>query len=366
MIKLSGPSLQFTEKYMPLKWKKTISNYSISAEKIKDVSEWNKLVRSNIVNIAVFSVLIITIILLDVNVIQPYFWKFKWSRVISAIITIVAISPFLWALSFRKGNHAAYSKIWENSEYRGPLIIMQVAKIGLSVFYIGFLFDRLFSTQIALFGVSVTIILLFIFSKKIQQFYGRIEDRFMHNLNERELQHKEKFRNLTPWDTHISSFKLNPRSPLIGKTLLESKIREKFGVNIAAIEREDLTINVPDRFERLYPNDIILAIGTDAQLKKFKEFLERTEVDADILKTKNEIKLLHFSVMKDSVLIGKTIKDSNIRELTKGLVVGIERGSQRILNPESNEAFKPNDLVWIVGSEKRIKIIAQAKNKKKD
>jgi CPA2 family monovalent cation:H+ antiporter-2 len=365
MITLSEPMLHFTEKHLPLKLKKAITNYSISAEKIKDVSEWNKLVRSNIVNIIVFSVIIITIILLNVNIIQPLFWQFKWSRIITVIVTIVAISPFLWALSFRKGDAFAYSKIWENKDYRAQLIALQIGKIGLSLFYIGFVFDRLFSAQVALLGVTITIILLLIFSKKIQKLYGKIEDQFMNNLNEREMHHKEKFKNLTPWDTHISNFKLNPRSSFIGKTLVESKIREKFGVNIAAIERDDLTINVPDQFERLYPNDVILAIGTDAQLKKFKEFLERTEVDADILKNKNEVKLLHFTVLEGSILVGNTIKDSNIRELTKGLVVGIERSGKRILNPESNEVFKPNDLVWIVGSERRIKIISHAKAKNK-
>jgi monovalent cation:H+ antiporter-2, CPA2 family len=35
-------------------------------------------------------------------------------------------------------------------------------------------------------------------------------------------------------------------------------------------------------------------------------------------------------------------------------VVGIERNGKRIINPESNEVFKANDTVWIVGEDKQI------------
>lgn len=364
MIKLSNPVLKLTEKLLPLKWKETISSYSMSAEKINHVSEWRKLVRSAIINSIIFSVIIVTIILFNINIIQPYFWEFKWSRIITAILTIIFISPFLWALSFRKGDKIAYSKIWISNEYRGPLIILQIFRMLLSLFYIGFLFDRLFSTQIALIGVTITSFILLLFSKKIQNIYSKIEDRFKFNLNERELNQKKELKDLTPWDTHLSNFKLNAHSPFIGKTLLESKIREDFGVNIAAIEREDLTINVPSRFERLYPQDIISVIGTDEQLNKFRSFLSKNEKGSDLLQRKSEVKLLHFTIQLDSILIGKTIKDSNIRELSKGLVVGIERSGKKILNPESDMVFLENDLIWIVGNEKRILIVSREKHSK--
>ncbi len=361
MIKLSNPVFILTDKLLPLKWKDALSKYSISAEKINNISEWRKLVRSAIINVVIFSVIIVTIILLNINIIQPYFWNFKWSRLITAILTIVLISPFLWALSFRKGDKIAYSKIWISNEYRGPLIILQISRMFLSLFYIGFLFDRLFSTQIALIGVTITSFILFLFSKKIQKIYSKIEDRFKFNLNERELNQKKELKNLTPWDTHLSNFKLNVHSPFIGKTLLESKIREDFGVNIAAIEREDLTINVPSRFERLYPQDVISVIGTDEQLNKFRSFLNKNEKGSDLLQRKSEVKLLNFRIQSDSILIGKTIKDSNIRELSKGLVVGIERNGEKILNPESDMVFFENDVIWIVGNEKRILIVSREK-----
>lgn len=358
MIKLSEPLYIIAEKKLPEKWRVIINNYSISAEKITEESEWRILVKSTITNTIIYSVIIITIILFNVKYIQPYFWEYQWSRIITASITLVLISPFVWALSFRKPKRVTLSKILSDKVYRNPLAILQITKIGISLFYIGFMFDTLFSHQIALLGVAISVVLLYVFSKRIMFFYGKIEDRFLSNYHERENKQKANSQNLTPWDTHLSTFKLNAKTPFIGKTLLESKIREDFGVNIASIEREDLIINVPDRYERLFPNDVISVIGTDEQLKKFKDSIEKKDDVGDLLKTKSEIKLLHFTINPNSTLENITIKDSNIRELTKGLVVGIERNGKRILNPESNEVFKEGDIVWIVGNEKRIQVIA--------
>lgn len=54
-------------------------------------------------------------------------------------------------------------------------------------------------------------------------------------------------------------------------------------------------------------------------------------------------------------LRGKTIRNSKIREQTGGLVVGIERDGERILNPDSTIEFQWEDVIWIVGDWKRIK-----------
>ncbi len=269
------------------------------------------------------------------------------------------ISPFLWAIVFKRGDKELYKKLYARPAYRGPLFVLQVLRLALSVFYIGFVFDRLFSTYVALIGVLITVFLFAFFARKLQRLYSRIELRFLSNLNEKEHVKDREEGVLTPWDTHLSTFVINGSSPFVGKTLIESKIREKFGVNIAKIERDGLSINVPDRFERLFPKDVISVIGTDEQLNVFKDHVEKKEALNDIFRVKEEVKLTHFKIGKSSVLINKTIRSSNIRELTKGLVVGIERNGKRLLNPESDTVFLENDIVWIVGNEKRILIISR-------
>ena len=71
------------------------------------------------------------------------------------------------------------------------------------------------------------------------------------------------------------------------------------------------------------------------------------------------VALKKIRVKRNSFLDGKTIRESAIREKTKGLVVGIERNNKRMLNPESNLILKEDDLIWIVGDAKKIEEVKQ-------
>lgn len=356
MIRYSDSVFTKLESWLPEKWKVGLAKYSAGAQSVSDASDWKKLIRFYLINTIIFSVVIITLILLCTEYISPLFEGNRWGKALTAGITLILLSPFLWALAFRRKQKEAYASIWLKPLQRGPLIIILLSRIVLAIFYIGFLFDRLFSPTIAAIGICITITILAIFSGKIKAFYGKIELRFLSNLNEREEQQTQA-QTLAPWDTHISTIELNARSRYIGKTLQESKIREEYGVNIAMIERGELTINVPSRDERLYPNDILSVIGTDEQLQRFKDYLESTASDLQFLPDKQQVSLQHFVIGKSSRLLDKNIRYSGIRELTKGLVVGIERKGERFLNPESDMIFELNDIVWIVGNEKRIQVL---------
>ena len=52
------------------------------------------------------------------------------------------------------------------------------------------------------------------------------------------------------------------------------------------------------------------------------------------------------------ILLQKSI--GQFRAKTDGLVVGIERNGNRILNPESHLILENNDIIWVVGDKKRM------------
>lgn len=347
------------ERRLPFKWKNALNMYSSGADKIIEISDWKRLVRFYFLNIILFSVIVIAIILLSTKYLVPQLSAYEWSKATTAFITLLILAPFLWALAFRRTQPQAYANVWTKPAQRGPLLVLMLSRIALAIFYVGFLFDRLYSPKVALIGALSTCLILLIFSKRIKRFYGKIELRFLSNLNERD-KHDAEQNALAPWDTHFATFELTAQSPYVGKTLLEALIREEFGINIAMIKRGDIIINVPGRYERLYPNDILSVIGTDEQLKKFKEYLELWDEEKEKANTqKQKISLQHFTIGQQSSLPGRSIRDSGIRERTRGLVVGIERRGRRILNPESNVVFETNDKIWIVGNEKRIQILRE-------
>jgi CPA2 family monovalent cation:H+ antiporter-2 len=358
MIRLSVPFHKFLEVRLPKKWISKLNTYSLGAHKVTEANDWKKILQFYFTNTLIFSVVIISFILISTNYIIPLIPKNQWSDYITAFVTLVFLAPFLWALAFRTKNIESIAKVWEKHSQRGPLIVLIISRFILALFYIGFLFATLFSTFAAFIGVLVTSLLLLTFQNRIKLFYRKIEDRFLLNFNQREERESQNPLINTPWDSHMAIFELTAGMPFIGNTLMESQLRENYGINIAVIKRDELIINVPKRSERLYPNDILSVIGTDEQLKNFKDFIELSLKNIpDTNEVESEVSLHHFTLNESSAFIGKSISETDIRDITKGLVVGVERNDERILNPESDLIFKAEDTIWLVGDEKRIQFL---------
>lgn len=356
LIGLSEPFYNMIEKRLPPRMMRAFNRYSLNMQTIKDVSEWKSLLKAYTFNMLLNVILILGIMLMSLNFLAPFlFVKMNspvWAKLLMVFITILCTTPFLWALVMKKITTTGSQNIWLNQRYRGPLVLLELTRTIVAIVLIGFLLNQVFSSLIAFIVAMVTIIVIgIIFSKRLQEFYDLMEQRFMHNLNARELHNGTRsITEILPWDAHIAEFEILQESDLVGKPLLDLGLREKYGVNIARIERGKITINIPKREEVLFPGDTISVIGTDEQLEQFKKALEIKTPENEMVRNQ-EVNLQQFLIDSDSLLLGKTIRESNIRENTHGLIVGIERDGLRILNPDSSTQFHKGDLVWIVGEE---------------
>lgn len=354
MVKYAVPFSDFLEKKLPKRWVKRIKLYSSNTEEIKSESNWRIVLRSYLTQVIIHSIIIIAIILLSSNYLLPLVKDSKSGNIIAALITIIILSPFLWALSLRRVAVKQVQILIEEKKHQGPIIMLVFFRIALTLFYIGFVLNTFFSAGIAFIAFFVAVSAYIVFPKKLHAIYQKIETHFMSNLNNREIKKENKRQStLSPWDGHMTEFEIARESNLAGKTLQELAIREQFGINIASIKRGDIMINIPTRTERIFPGDEISIIGTDDQVKDFKVFLDKNEIDIPEIVEETNI-ILQKIELKNRVCIGKTIRDSGIRENTHGIIVGVERNGKRILNPESHLTLQESDVLWIAGEKKKI------------
>jgi CPA2 family monovalent cation:H+ antiporter-2 len=358
MIRLSSPFHNFLEKRMPTKWKSALILYGSGTQKAAEVKAWRTYVRASAVNVVIFSVVVVSIILLSRHFLGFTIFGTEWSQLLTMIITLILLSPFLWALSFRGVKSIYVMNVKQGFIEHGPVHVIHLVRMGLSIFLIGFLFNTFYSPVAAFMGVTITATLLYFLRGKIKKYYERIERRFMTNLHARDNE-KNKLNMLAPWDSHIASFEMDPAYSFIGQQLFEMKLRERFGINVAVIKRGERIINVPNRTERLFPGDEVSLIGTDIQLTRFREFIENDIKNFEVSADSKVVALHHVTIDHGSFLVGKTIRTSGVRELTKGLIVGVERRGERILNPESDFVIRANDTLWMVGDEKRILVLGR-------
>ena len=94
-------------------------------------------------------------------------------------------------------------------------------------------------------------------------------------------------------------------------------------------------------------------------MQLFNEYLDKNEREDPEDIDKEEI-ILQQLELKDRVCIGKSIRESMIREKTHSIIVGLERDGERILNPESNLILQPDDILWLAGNKKKIKAFLKA------
>lgn len=349
MIKYSEPFAGWLESILPKRVVVGINNYSISSQTFFASTRVSNILKVFLIKI-VLLVMVVLAITLSTNKMMGT------SKVTAFLFSFMLSAPFLWAI--------AKAKVIPNLEEKDTRkfhLMVQVLTIfqflivaGLLTFLLSFYFSTWIVSTIFL---ALSLGAMFIFSARLATIYQWMEKTFIKNLNNVD-DSKPRQTPLTPWDAHLALYAVSPNSPYLGKTLQELAIREHYGVSVVMIERGNKKITAPKRDEKLYPLDRISVIGTDEHLALFKAFIEESTPEAIQEKqTDDEYVLKGFKLEESSIFIGKTIRDSGVRELTDGLVVGLERNGTRMLNPDSLTVLEVDDFVWIVGIKEKIKAL---------
>ena len=57
---------------------------------------------------------------------------------------------------------------------------------------------------------------------------------------------------------------------------------------------------------------------------------------------------------EDSNFVGKTIKESGIRDKFRCFIAGVERDSDMMMTIDMNTPFRKGDVLWIVGEKENV------------
>ena len=356
LIKSSGAVYQWLQKVLPEGLLNRLNRYSVETKTVAHTSEWKLFIRSTIMNIVLVSIIVVGIILFSSVYVEPWVNRNGNSfglKLAVCMLTLFILSPFLWALAVRTPSEV-YRRMIDSYQYRKSFYIGRFFRLALVAFFVGFLLHRFFTVSVGIVFTVLILASLVIFSKQIQEFYQKLERRFMANLNERETEVSRINRTeLAPWDAHIVPVTVPPTAACIGKTLMDVKWRETIGVNVVMIKRGDLHIAAPDKDQVIYPLDELLVLGTDLQIQKLKVMIKPDEKEGQ--NEIEDVELHHYFIGDENGLIGKTIRETGLREKAKALVVGLERKDERILNPESDTRLERGDHLFIVANRKQIR-----------
>ncbi|MBP9187213.1 MAG: cation:proton antiporter, partial [Bacteroidia bacterium] len=137
-VKLSDPIYLFLKRVLPQKFLDAIDTYSTGAQHINAESDWQIVLKSFIQTVVFNSVISVAIILVCLKVVYPIFilWGL-WGSIITVIIALAFMAPFLYMLTTKRVNKQSYTQLWLNKYNRGPIIGMEMLRLALAVFLIG-------------------------------------------------------------------------------------------------------------------------------------------------------------------------------------------------------------------------------------
>lgn len=378
MIRFAEPASNFVDTHLPVKWKNFLLHYSSGSQTMNHESLWKKLILALTRITIVYSIVSIAVVALAFRFLVPLFLEHIpgiWGRLLAAVVIILFISPFLRAIMIKKNHSAEFVTLWNDSRgNRAPLVATIVIRILIAVSFVMFVISGLFKVSVGLLlGVAVLLVIMMILSRQLKKQSIMIERKFFQNLRYRDMRAEymgekkpEYAGRLLSRDLHLTDFEVPGESAWAGKTLAELNFGKKYGIHVVSILRGRKRINIPGASVRLFPEDKIQVIGTDEELNQFSSEMEKAAIlETDVVK-KSEMILRQFRVDAHSIFLGKTMRESGIREQYHCLIVGVERGEETLHAPDPHEPFMEDDVVWIVGENADVYKLVGQKNENVD
>ncbi len=367
MIKAADPVTELLEKKLPKHILDRINpdpadraGKSSAAEE----SEWKRLLKAYFLRIGLYGILLLAILIGSKLYLEPLVTKFfpKLENTVADClivgITLAVMAPFIYGLSVSSGsiNAPARKLLGEKPSNFWPILFLMLIRSFLSIACVLEVFMTHFKVS-GWFIIIVTAagIIFFYLARRSAHKYSSIEMRFMNNLNQKEeiarsqapvtssIQDK-----LSGYNVHLAPLEVSPDSEFIGRELQFIPMIRESGVNIIKIQRGTHNILIPQGKEHIYPNDRLLAVGTDEQIASFEEAMNSSVKAADN-KADDEFSVEKVVLGPESYLTGKVLKEMNMRA-AGCMVISVLRNGKFDANPKADTRFRENDVVWLAGT----------------
>ena len=159
---------------------------------------------------------------------------------------------------------------------------------------------------------------------------------------------------------YITEMRVGETSPLIGKSVLESRLGQDHDVTVLRLLQTEKAVWAPLRVA-LEAGDVLLVRGRLRELIRLRD-AARLELNVEFklrdatLQTE-DLRLVQALVAPESDLIGATLKDLDFRNRYKALVLAIQRRGETIRDKLNTVELGLGDALLIQGHEKEIKAL---------
>lgn len=352
-IKMSGPVADAVERHLPPRLRFLIDRYHAEASREQARPNiWRNALRRYGVRTLIYSVILIAIMLVGRVYLYPWLTGIDagMAHIVTSLIIIVCMSPFLGALLMPLARilNVSFTRTGHKADIAETVmsVLSFIIAVGFVVNAISIAFSLAWGASVA---VALMLLTLLLFSRNVRRRMSGIENRFLDNLNERDLRRSGRNNNIVS-DLHLAYVTVGDGCEFVGERLKNSNLRARFGINIVSVQRGSVTITVPGGERRIFPGDVLGVIGTDEQIEKVLPVIERRRPENPEDYASPDFKLVKLLLSDKSPLVGKTPRNSGLRDRYDALVIAVQRGDKYI-DQDPDMTFRAADILWLVGRE---------------
>ena len=358
-IKLSDPVDRWLEKHLPRGLMRLLSNYSESTTKNESefTALWKKILKRSLTRILIYSVVLVAVLVLSKYAIFPLAEDLGgevWGELIAVGITLLLMAPFLLALCYPSAKKWEKEKLQTTVKSNVPFFAIRFVRVIIAFGFLVFFLLSVYSHAIVVtLLIAIATLAAILVSKSVRRHINKIENKFIDNLNERELRRSGRNNNLVS-DMHLAYIDVTQSSPIAGQRLADSAIGKRFGVNVVDIQRGDLQIPIPTGDTRIFPGDTLGVVGTDEQIQRMLQYVEKQSSD---ITTSDDVEIDFTSIelSPTSAVAFKKVGEVDFRGKYSVMVVSVQHPDGTFEKPRADTLLQPGDNVWVVGDKKKIK-----------
>jgi CPA2 family monovalent cation:H+ antiporter-2 len=368
MIRAAEPCYNKVEHHLPKRWVRRLNHLgSEIRDTVTEQSNWHVLLRKIAVTSLIYTILcsaittvMLTFFLPFVRTLLPHWW----ANGVCGLVTVVFLAPFMRSLIMKHNHSEEFKALWiENRINRLPLVFTVLLRVAIAAAFLFYICNYLarFANAVVI-TLSMVAIVLMILSRSLKKRSIRLERLFVKNQQSRDIEAQVRGRRkplyegkLLDRDIHISEFSVPEDSVWAGKRLQQLQFSNRFGVHVSSILRGMQRMNIPNGEAIIFPGDRLQVIGSDEQLHEFGQAMKSELVPEDYHIEEREMRLQKLILTNQCQFIGKTLKESGIRNKYGCMVVGLEEGQQNLTMINPSHRFEKGDIIWVVGEKSSLK-----------
>jgi di/tricarboxylate transporter len=163
---------------------------------------------------------------------------------------------------------------------------------------------------------------------------------------------------------YLTEVVIPEKSPLIGKRLSESGLREKFGLTVLRVRRRGTSTFVPSPGTVLEAGDCLIVEGDVEQVVKQKDgrvlhLYAETKFDSELLAS-DDVQLAEVAVAPNSFLLRKSINQGLLRRRHNVLVLALRRRGRTVHEQFTSIPLAVGDVLLVQGTPEAISEMARS------